>query len=260
MTAASETDSPDRFRFLATYIAGRSVEVTEAPAGQPAHTNGQFIFVSAGGSVEEQRREMLVQAALLGAGSLDPRLVKAIAGTFDDGAPLPGTRRSAGSCRTRPTDSTRMPRSCLTDNRAPRPPMSHSRWPRAEPRLPTHRSGSASSNPPGCWRRSPDRADRPPTKTSNCSSTPSTCPNRRTTTKTTTMTAGSPGRARSSSCFESPLFNNQSMSDYFRKMFGGSRSPGEGAAGAEMTGSLHPAGAGDRTECPSPAHPDPLHR
>src|SRR5581483_3558356 len=35
--------------------------------------------------------------------------------------------------------------------------------------------------------------------------------------------------------FESPLLNNQSMSDYFRRMFGGSRSPGEGAAGAEMT-------------------------
>ena len=78
MTAASKTDNPDRFRFLATYIAGRSVEVTEAPAGQPAHTNGQFIFVSAGASVEEQRREMLVQAALLGAGSLDPRLVKGL--------------------------------------------------------------------------------------------------------------------------------------------------------------------------------------
>ena len=69
---------PDRFRFLATYIAGRAVDVTEAPAGQPAHTNGQFIFVSAGGSVDQQRREMLVQAALLGAGSLDPRLVKGL--------------------------------------------------------------------------------------------------------------------------------------------------------------------------------------
>jgi nitric oxide reductase activation protein len=31
------------------------------------------------------------------------------------------------------------------------------------------------------------------------------------------------------------MLNNQSMSDYLRKIFGGSRSPGEGAAGAEMT-------------------------
>ncbi len=78
MTDASDPNNPDRFRFLATYIAGRSVEVTKAPVGQPAHTNGQFIFVSAGGSVEEQRRQMVVQAALLGAGSLDTRLVKVL--------------------------------------------------------------------------------------------------------------------------------------------------------------------------------------
>ena len=76
--ASLAPENPDRFRFLATYIAGRSVDVTVAPAGQPAHTNGQFIFVSVGGSVSEQRREMLVQAALLGAGSLDPRLVKGL--------------------------------------------------------------------------------------------------------------------------------------------------------------------------------------
>ena len=74
------------------------------------------------------------------------------------------------------------------------------------------------------------------------------------------MTAGSPGESKILKLFDSPLFNNQSMSDYFRKMFGSSRSPGEGAAGAEMTGSLHPAGAGGRAECPSPAHPDPIHR
>jgi nitric oxide reductase NorD protein len=75
VTVAADSNNPDRFRFLATYIAGRSVDVAEAPTGQPAHTNGQFIFVSAGGSVEEQRREMLLQAALLGAGSLDASVV-----------------------------------------------------------------------------------------------------------------------------------------------------------------------------------------
>ena len=65
-------------RFLATFIAGRSVEIVEAPAGEPAHTNGHVIFVSAGRSAARQRREMLVQSALLGAGSLDQRLVKAL--------------------------------------------------------------------------------------------------------------------------------------------------------------------------------------
>ena len=77
---ASDPENPDRFRLLATFIAGRSVDIAEASVGEPAHTNGQVIFVSAGRSVVEQRREMLVQSALLGAGSLDQRLVKALRG------------------------------------------------------------------------------------------------------------------------------------------------------------------------------------
>ncbi|BBX21112.1 hypothetical protein MTER_05230 [Mycolicibacter terrae] len=75
---ASDPETPDRFRYLASYLAGRSVDVFEAPAGEAAHTNGHAIFVSAGTGVDEQRREVLVQSALLGAGSLDPRLVKAL--------------------------------------------------------------------------------------------------------------------------------------------------------------------------------------
>jgi nitric oxide reductase NorD protein len=69
---------PERFRLLATFIAGRSVEIAEAAAGQSSHTNGHVIFVSAGRSFAEQRREVLIQSALLGAGSLDPRLVKGL--------------------------------------------------------------------------------------------------------------------------------------------------------------------------------------
>lgn len=48
------------------------------PDGQRPSTNGRIIFVSAGRSDAEQRREMLVQSALLGAGSLEPGLVKAL--------------------------------------------------------------------------------------------------------------------------------------------------------------------------------------
>ena len=70
--------STDRFQFLAAFIVGRPVEVVAARAGEPAHTDGQHIFVSMGGAVDEQRREMLVQSALLGAGSLDQRLVKSV--------------------------------------------------------------------------------------------------------------------------------------------------------------------------------------
>ena len=79
MTTAGP-DTPDRFRLLATFIAGRSVEIAGAAAGQPAYTNGHIVFVSARGSFAEQRREVLIQSALLGAGSLNRRLVKALRG------------------------------------------------------------------------------------------------------------------------------------------------------------------------------------
>jgi len=72
--------TPNRLRLLATYVAGRSVDVAEAPIGDPAHTNGHVIFVSAGAPLEQQRREILVQSALLGAGSLDARLVRRLRG------------------------------------------------------------------------------------------------------------------------------------------------------------------------------------
>lgn len=71
---------PERFRLLASFIAGRALDIAEAPAGQSAHTNGQVVSVSAGVSVERQRREVLVQSALLGAGSLDARLLKGLRG------------------------------------------------------------------------------------------------------------------------------------------------------------------------------------
>src|SRR4051794_21635623 len=74
---ASGPESLDRFRLLATFAAGRPVVTAEGPAGQPAHTDGRVIFASAGRPVAEQRREILLQSALLGAGSLDQRLVKA---------------------------------------------------------------------------------------------------------------------------------------------------------------------------------------
>ena len=51
---------------------------------------------------------------------------------------------------------------------------------------------------------------------------------------TTTTTTSRPGKARSSSCSTTPLFNSQALSDYLRKLFGSSRSPGDGAAGAEL--------------------------
>lgn len=74
MTQADQA-GPDRYRFLASFIAERPVDVAGAGPGEPAYTDGQVIFVSAGDSVEQHRREVLVQSALLGAGSLERRFV-----------------------------------------------------------------------------------------------------------------------------------------------------------------------------------------
>ena len=59
---------------------GKAGRYRGGATGEAASTNGQVVFVSAGGSVAEQRREVLVQSALLGAGSLDPRLVQSVCG------------------------------------------------------------------------------------------------------------------------------------------------------------------------------------
>lgn len=72
----TERCEPDRFRFLAGFLAGRPVGVAEAPAGGPAYTDGRVVFVSANADEDTQRREVLVQSALLGAGSLDAEYVR----------------------------------------------------------------------------------------------------------------------------------------------------------------------------------------
>jgi nitric oxide reductase activation protein len=63
---------------LATFIAGRSVDVALAPAGEPAYTDGKVIFVSSSGGADEQRDQVLLHSGLLGAGSLDPVRIKGL--------------------------------------------------------------------------------------------------------------------------------------------------------------------------------------
>ncbi|QZY44764.1 nitric oxide reductase activation protein NorD [Mycolicibacterium austroafricanum] len=72
----TERCEPDRFRFLAGFLAGRPVGVAEVPAGGSAYTDGRVVFVSANADEDTQRREVLVQSALLGAGSLDAEYVR----------------------------------------------------------------------------------------------------------------------------------------------------------------------------------------
>jgi hypothetical protein len=65
---------------LAGALARRPLGVTAAAAFDKPHTDGVHIFVSGDAPLDEQRRQVLVQAALLGGGSLAPSLVKALRG------------------------------------------------------------------------------------------------------------------------------------------------------------------------------------
>ena len=66
----------NQFRFLAAFLAGRSVEIAEATRGVPAHTDGHIVYLSAGSPVAQQRHEVVMQSALIGAGSFEAHLVK----------------------------------------------------------------------------------------------------------------------------------------------------------------------------------------
>ncbi|OBF52786.1 nitric oxide reductase activation protein NorD [Mycolicibacterium monacense] len=234
MTDASTPGDPDRFRFLATYIAGRSVEVTEAADGQPVHTDGQFIFVSAGGSIEQQRREMMVQAALLGAGSLDPRLVKGLrarATTARRYLTLEGRRALAQLAQRIPLDA-----ALLADGR----PATAT----AEESLEVAKSRAKVADPPEWFGViKPSRLMAAPAgpggqatnKDLKLQFDPIDMPESDDDDEDEDDDGGKSGDSKILKLFESPIFNNQSMSDYMRRMFGGKRSEGEGAAGAEMT-------------------------
>ncbi|GAB3236496.1 nitric oxide reductase activation protein NorD [Mycolicibacterium hippocampi] len=226
--------NPDRFRFLATYIAGRSVEVVEAPGGQPVHTNGQFIFVSAGGSASEQRREMLLQAALLGGGSLEQRLIKGLrarATLTRRYLALEGHRVLAELADRVPLDP-----ALLAEG--------HPSTATADESLELAKSRAAIADPPewfGAIR--PSRLMAAPAgpggqatdKDLKLQFDPIDLPESDDDEEDDDEDGGKSGESKILKLFESPLFNNQSMSDYMRKMFGGKRTPGEGAAGAEMT-------------------------
>ncbi|MFI6772474.1 nitric oxide reductase activation protein NorD [Nocardia sp. NPDC050412] len=226
----SNPNSHDRFRLLATFIAGRAVEVAEAPAGQPAHTNGQIIFVSAGRSVAEQRREMLLQTALLGAGSLDQRLVKALRAR-----PVVARRYLALEGRRVIVDlAERIP---LAAGLGPHEPPATSS---AEESLEVAAGRVPVADPPEWF-----GAIKPSRLLAR-----SAAPGARATNKELRLEfdpidlpeaddddddgSEQSGRSKILALFENPLFNSRALSDKLRKLFGNSRAPGDGSAGAEM--------------------------
>ncbi|WP_280294610.1 nitric oxide reductase activation protein NorD [Nocardia abscessus] len=226
---ASDPNSLDRFRLLATFIAGRSVDIAEAPAGEAAHTNGQIIFVSAGSSVAEQRREMLLQTALLGAGSLDPRLVRtfrarpAIARRY---LALEGRRVIADLAERIPLAAALGPdEQPATTTAEESLEVAAGRVPVADPpqwfgvikpsRLlaPTTGPGARATNKE--LRLEFDLIDLPEADEDDDDSEQS-------------------GGSKILKLFENPLFNSRALSDQLRKLLGNSRAPGDGSAGAEM--------------------------
>ncbi|MGY1941483.1 VWA domain-containing protein [Nocardia gipuzkoensis] len=226
---ASDPNSLERFRLLATFIAGRSVDVATAPAGEAAHTNGQMIFVSAGGSVAEQRREMLVQTALLGAGSLDPRLVRtfrarpAVARRY---LALEGRRVIAELAERIPLAAALGPDGQPATTTAEQSlEVAAGRVPVTDPpqwfgvikpsRLlaPTNGPGARATNKE--LRLEFDLIDLPEADEDDDDSERS-------------------GGSKILKLFENPLFNSRALSDQLRKLLGNSRAPGDGSAGAEM--------------------------
>ena len=225
---ASDPGGPDRFRFLATFIAGRSVDIAEAPAGEAAHTNGQVIFVSAGASAAEQRRETLIQSALLGAGSLDQRLVKSLRARpsiarrylalegrrvlteLAKQLPLAATLRAEGEPTTATADeSLEMARSRAEVADAPQ-------WFGVikPSRLLASAAGQGTQATDKDLRLEFDVIDLPEADDDGDDE--------------------QSGESKILKLFENPLFNSRAFSDYLRKMLGNSRSQGDGAAGAEM--------------------------
>lgn len=228
---ASGAKSPDRFRFLASFLAGRPLGVAEAAAGEPAHTDGRTVFVSAGRPVPEQRREVLVQSALLSAGSLDRPRVRALRGRPRLARRYLALEGSRGLAEL-----------------ALRIPLAAGLRPEAEPTtrsadesLEVARSRRTVADPPEWF-----GAIRPSRLLGAASAGPGVRPGdgdlRLPFQPTEVPDAHDDGdddrepgeKSRLLGLFENPLFDSSRVSELLYKLFGASRSPGEGAAGGEM--------------------------
>ncbi|WP_024800145.1 nitric oxide reductase activation protein NorD [Nocardia sp. BMG51109] len=213
----------DRFRLLAGVLVGRSVEVAQAPAGTAAHTDGRVIFVRAGRSDAEQRRELLVQAALLGAGSLDPRVVKALRGRpslarhylalegrrvlteLADRVPLAAELSFDTGVDTATADES------LAMARRRRPVIDPPEW------FGVIRPSRLLA--PGA--RPTDRESRPEFDPLHVSVADDD------------GDAEQSGEGKSAKLFENPLFRSRTLRDLFRKQPGSARASGDGPIGAE---------------------------
>ncbi|WP_433152874.1 nitric oxide reductase activation protein NorD [Actinomadura nitritigenes] len=224
---ASDPGGPERFRFLAASIAGRAVEVAEAGAGEAAHTDGRVVFVSAGGSAARRRREVLVQSALLGAGSLDQKWIKALwarPATARRYLALEGRRVLADLAERYPAAAglglggepgTVTAQESLESAKGraavPDPPE----W------FGVIRPSRLLAAPAGPGARAADKEVR-------LEFHPIDLPE-----ADDDGDREQPRESRILKLFENPLISSRALTDYFRKLLGGSRTRGDGAAGTE---------------------------
>jgi Mg-chelatase subunit ChlD len=224
---AAASDS-DRFRLLATFVAGRPLGVAEAPAGEAAHTDGRVVYVSADRAVPDRRREVLLQAALLGAGSLEHERVRALRGRANvarrylalEGRralaalaprlPLAAALRPDGEPPTRSADES------LERARGRAPLADPPEW------FGVIRPGRLLGVPPAAPAGAPGAGDLrlevDPTSVPEAEDDGDDAPR---------------GRSRILELFANPLSSNR-VSDFLNKLFGASRSPGDGAAGGDL--------------------------
>ena len=219
---------PDRFRFLAAFLAGRALGVTAAPAGERAYTDGRCVFVSSDRAVSEQRQEVLVQGALLGAGSLDPDRIAALWGRAKVARrylALEGRRVLADLAERIPLAdalcagqqaSTRSADESLDVARSRRVVADAPGW--FGVIRPSRLLGAAAAGPGA---RASERDLRLAFDATDLAETQDE------------GDAEQREPSRILRLFESPL-GSTTLSDYFNKVFGNSRSPGDGAAGIEV--------------------------
>ncbi|MHA3020738.1 VWA domain-containing protein [Mycobacterium sp. BMJ-28] len=229
---APDTGGPQRFRLLATFVAGRAVDIGEAAAGEAAFTTGQVIFVATDRSAADQQREILLQSALLGGGSLDSQWIKALRAR-----PAVAQRYLALEGRRVLTDlADRLP--LAADLAAGLTPAGGQDTANPRESLDRARSRARIIEPPEWFGIiKPSRLTTPKTE----SGTPAADNDLRLQFDPVDLAdsdedddSETEGESKILKLFESPLFSSQSLSDYFRKVFGSSKSPGEGAAGSEM--------------------------
>lgn len=229
---------PTLLRLLATAVAGRAVEVAYAAPGQQAHTDGRVIYVTAG-PADRQRREMLLQSALLGAGSLHRHYLTSL-------RHRPATARrylSLEGCRALAESSARFP---LAAALGADPPATAS----SAESLRVARSRRHVQEPPDWFgvlrptgvQAAPAGPGIPAAGTEGDV----------TVTEDDTESDREPGgQSRILKLFEAPV-NSRALSDLLRTLFGGARAAAEGAAGAELrVGSTRRAGQPGRDARPT---------